>query len=102
MRTIMNRKVRVYVPSECVIEISHVTNRLAKKFGGVTVYKTESACVNDEGELIKEDVTVIEAWYKEKEHLLVFTHMMGLALHVKERCKQDCVAMEVEGEMTLV
>lgn len=102
MKNILNRKIKIYIPSVFGKEINRMSVILAKKFGGVTVYKTEGAGINDEGELIKENVTVIEAWYQEKKQLLVLAHMIDLALHVKEKCKRDCVAMEYEEEMYIV
>ena len=102
MKTILNRKVRLYIPDAYSTEISYVTKQLAKKFGGTTNYKTEGTWVNDEGDLIKEGITVIEAWYSNKQHVLVLAHMIDLALHVKEKCNQDCVAMEYEEELYIV
>lgn len=101
MKTILDRKVRMYIPSAYSTEISYVTKNLAEKFGGTTNYKTEGTWVNDEGDLIKESITVIEAWYKKKGYV-VLAHMIDLALHVKEKCKQDCVAMVFEEEMYIV
>lgn len=92
----------VYIPSDCSVAIAHTTEKLAKKFGSTTNYKAEGARVNDEGELIKEEITVIKAFYGDADYPHATAFIIDLAIDLKEELSQDCIAVEVGGEMIII
>ena len=102
MRDIKDTSVAIYIPSEFPVAIAHTTEALAEKFGGTTNIKAEGTRVNEKGELIKEEVTIIRAWYAQKSYLLATGFIIDLAVKIREDCKQGYIAIEVEGEMVLV
>jgi len=79
-----------------------VQKELAKKFGGTTTFHTEGSWVDDEGDLVEEGVEVVTAWYSSNEYVYGTAFVVDLAVRVREKANQDCVAIEVEGEMILV
>jgi hypothetical protein len=102
MRDIKDTSAAIYIPSAYKAAISKTTKTLAKKFGGTTNVKAEGTWVNEDDELIKEEVTIIRAWYAKSAYLLATAFIIDLAVRLREECKQDCIAIEVEGEMILV
>lgn len=102
MKDIKDTSAAVYIPSEFPVAIAHTTEILAKKFGGTSNIKAEGTWVNEKGELVKEEVTIIKAWYAKNAYLLATAFIIDLAVRLREECGQDCIAIEVEGEMMLV
>ena len=92
----------LYIPSEYVAAIDRIKAKMAKKFGGVTAYKAERAWINEAGELIKEDVTVIKAFFKAADYPRATAFIIDLAVTLRGELKQDCIAIEFEGGMMLV
>ena len=92
----------MYIPMEYHKAIHRTTEILAKRFGGTTNINGQDTRVNEDGELIKEGVTIIRAWYTKAQYLLTTAFIIDLAVKLREECKQDCIAIEVEGEMILV
>lgn len=81
--------------------IEVIQNDFSMMFGGCTTYKAQGAYKADNGELVKEEVTVVTANIAEldedAERLL-----LALAKFVKRRHEQECVALEVDGKMYFV
>jgi len=99
---IMDRKVAIYVPVGYTPVLSMVQKELAKKFGGTTTFHTEGSWVDGEGDLVEEGVEVVTSWYSSKEYIYGTAFVVDLAVRVREKAHQDCIAIEVEGEMILV
>jgi len=102
MLKIMDRKVAIYIPAGYTPVLSMVQKELAKKFGGTTTFHAERSWVDNEGNLIEEGAEVVTSWYSSKEHIRVLDFIIDLAIRAKEEAHQDCIAIEVEGEMMLV
>jgi hypothetical protein len=102
MRDIKDMHAAVYIPAAYKAAITQTTKTLAKRFGGTSNFLVEGTWVNEDGELIKEKVVIISVWYAQKSFLLATAFIIDLAVRLREECKQDCMAIEVEGEMILV
>lgn len=77
--------------------IDDVKKRLARGYGGYTVYRTRGGWVNDDGELIDEPVVVIEIYHDgEKERLKA--DMRDLARYVKDGTGEDSIMYVIDGE----
>lgn len=89
-------------PEELVersIEI--VQNDFSLMFGGSTTVQAQGTYKADNGEIVKENVTLVTANIAELDddaELLLTT----LAELIKSRHKQECVALEVDGEMYFI
>ena len=102
MRDIKDTNAAVYIPMEYHKAIHRTTEILAKKFGGTTNINAQGTWMDAEGNLVKEGVTIIRAWYAKAQYLLATAFIIDLAVKLREECKQDCIAIEVEGEMLLI
>ena len=92
----------IYIPSIYKKAINRTTTILAKKFGGTTNYAVKGTRLDEKENLVEEDVTVIKTFYDKEEHLFAEVFIISLAALLRESCKQDCIVVEVEGEMMLV
>jgi len=99
---IMDRKVAIYVPVGYTPVLSMVQKELAEKFGGTTTFHTEGSWIDADGDLVEEGVEVVTSWYSSKEYIRAPAFVIDLAVRVREKAHQDCVAIEVEGEMLIV
>ncbi|MCA1800345.1 MAG: DUF3574 domain-containing protein, partial [Actinobacteria bacterium] len=85
--------------TERTVEI--VQNDFSLMFGGSTAYKAVGTYKADNGELVKEAVTVVTANIAELDDDAEFL-LTTLCELVKERHQQECVALEVDGKMYFV
>ena len=99
---IMDRKAAIYVPAGYTPVLHMVQKALAAKFGGTTTFHTDGSWIDGEGDLVEEGVEVVTSWYSLKEHIRVLDFTIDLAVRAREKAHQDCIAIEVEGEMMLV
>lgn len=100
---IKDMNLAVYIPTAFNVAITRIEKLLSTRYGGVTSYKTEGAWVDDDdGELVKEPVTIIRSWYSSKEHLSQAPFLIDMAANLRDTLKESCIAVEVEGEMVLV
>ena len=99
---IMDRKVAIYVPVGYSTVLSMVQKELAKKFGDTTTFHMDKSWIDGEGDLVEEGVEVVTSWYSSKEYIRAPAFVIDLAIRAKEKANQDCVAIEVEGEMMLI
>ena len=102
MKDIKDASTAVYIPTVFTEVIAMTTALMGRKFGSTTNIKAETTWVDEDGKVIKEDVTIIRSWYDTSIHIFAIGFIIALAVKVKGRCKQDCVAVEVEGEMVLI
>ena len=102
MRDIKDANVAVYIPMEYHKAIHRTTEILAKKFGGTTNINAQGTWMDAEGNLVKEGVTIIRAWYAKTQYLLTSAFIIDLAVKLREECKQVCIMIEVEGVALLV
>jgi len=98
----MDGKVAVYIPVGYTPVLHMVQMQLARKFGGTTTFHTDGSWIDGEGDLVEEGIEVVTSWYSSKEHIRVSAFVIDIAARAKAEANQDCVAIEVEGEMILV
>ena len=92
----------VYIPSKYPVAIAHTTEKLVKKFGSTTSYKAEDVRINDKEELVKEEITVIRAIYRDAYYPRATALIIELAIDLKEELSQDSITVEVGGEMIVI
>jgi len=98
----MDKKVAVYIPVGYTPVLHTVQRELAKKFGGTTTFHTDGSWIDGEGDLVEEGVEVVTSWYSSKEYVRAPAFVIDIATRAKAEANQDCIAIEVEGEMMLV
>ena len=100
MKDVKDASAAVYIPTAFTEVIAMTTALMGKEFGSTINVKAERAWVD--GKVIKEDVTIIRSWYDSSLYILATAFIIDLAVKIKGRCKQDCVTVEVEGDMILI
>lgn len=108
----LSKKVAVYVPStmynvpmtneEHAQAVTVAVDDLTSILGGTTSYKAKGSYKADNGEIIKEDVTVVQANCTEDDFNLAVTTVIALANHLKTEYKQEAVSIEVDGQLYFV
>jgi len=100
----LNKNLAIYIPSRFDKAIFVCTRILRKKFGGNTNTNTKAigTWVNEKGEVEKDNITIIRAWYAEKDCPKVVDSLINLAKEVKEDTKESVIVIEIDGEMLLI
>jgi hypothetical protein len=75
---------------------------LSKEFGGATASSAMGAWVSNQGELIKENVTVVFAYARQEQLEESISRVYDFCLEMKNALTQEAIALEVNGEMYLI
>lgn len=93
-------RVAIYVPAEFKNEILRVQQFFNKEFGGSTVINGMGSWIGEKG-LEIEEVAIIYSNLRSLDDITI-RKVLGMARHVKSRCKQEAVSVEFSGEMYLI
>lgn len=100
---IMDKKTVIYIPSAFTAAIKQTAAALSARFGGTTITKNEGAWLDEDKKLIEEPITTLTSWYTSKEQIAdVLSVMLDLAANLRNDLKEDCIAIECNGEMMLI
>lgn len=103
--TALKHKVCVYVPSTVDVNI-HIDNRvyvehvrkvLHKLFGGATAIPAIGSYESEHGEVV-ENVTLVFSFAEELTEE-VEARILNLCDWLKDEMRQECIALEVDGQM---
>lgn len=106
----LSQKVKIYVPSTVDVNIAADNSKyvekslklLASAFGGATSYQAFGAWLSQSGELVKESITVCEAFCKEADLQNSIELIYDFCLELKIELKQEAIALEVNGILHFV
>lgn len=106
----LNQNVKIYIPSTIDINkdsdnsssVEQALSLLASNFGGATSYQAFGAWLSASGQLVKEKVTICEAFCKEIELQEKIEDIYDFCLKLKIELKQEAIALEVNGTLHLV
>lgn len=106
--------VKVYVPSTLNVSenadsslvsalVTYVATTLATLFGGATEYPAIGSYVANDGTLVRESVTVVQAFISEDNFTRAnISKVLTLAEHLCLGMTQECIGVEVDGKFYLV
>lgn len=107
----MNRQVAIYVPStingnepagQLFERFAQEAKRLfANLFGGFTAYPAIGGWVNDQGNMIEENVMVIQAYCNELDASALYS-LRRFAELMAADMGQECVSLAVDGNLEFV
>jgi hypothetical protein len=106
----LNQNIRIYVPLTTNVnesfdnseKVNETLTLLAGYFGGATTYEAFGAWLSVSGQIVKERVTICEAFCKESQ---VQEHIEGVydfCLKLKTELAQEVIAFELNGVMHFV
>ena len=103
-------QVKVYVPSTIGVReafnsvewIDKTMSLLSSEFGGSTATSALGAWVSNQGDLVKENVTVVFAYARQEQLEQSIDKVYSFCLEMKQALGQEAIALEVNGEMYLV
>lgn len=102
--------VKIYVPStyninenlDCSAWIDKTLTFLAEKFGGATASEALGAWLSLEKGLVKERITVVFAYTTSNDLSENINSVYDFCIEMKEKLKQESIALEVNGELYFV
>jgi len=92
---------KIYVPSKENEILEDLAKRVSEWFGGCTlVPNCKGFWLNDSKELVKDEITIIEAYFNERELTKgkAQLFLVNLASFIKRRLKQTCVLYTIDSE----
>lgn len=103
-------QVKVYVPSTIGVReafdsmewIDKTMSLLSNEFGGSTATSALGAWVSNQGDLVKENVTVVFAYARQEQLEQSIDKVYSFCLEMKQSLGQEAIALEVNGEMYLI
>lgn len=103
-------QVRVYIPSTINVKESFDSSEwknktltfLSNSFGGATASSALGAWISNQGELIKEDVTLVFAYATQDQLESKIDDVYNFCLSMKLALRQEAIALEVNGELYLI
>ena len=106
----LNCQVRIYVPSTIAVReafdgiewIDRTLALLSNEFGGATATRALGAWVSNQGDLVKESVSVIFAYATQENLENSIDKIYEFCLEMKKCLSQEAIALEVNGEMYLI
>ena len=106
----LSSQVKVYVPStigvreafETIEWVDKTLNLLSKEFGGATATSALGAWVSNQGDLIKENVTLVFAYARQENLENSIARIYEFCLEMKIALGQEAIALEVNGELYLI
>ena len=107
----LHSKVSIYVPSTTNVNeqtdntamVDYVHTKLSEMFGGATCAPAIGGWVSEQGELVKERVTIVYAFCTDEQldkHLE--QDVLPLCEQIKNDMSQEAVSLEVNGELYFV
>jgi len=106
MKTILNQKLTVYVPSTIGMEnidnqehVEHVATILSQLCGGATAIPVNGYYMSASGNLIKENTVQVFAYTSFWNLRKIRKNIQELANWIKLEMSQESVALEINGKM---
>lgn len=102
--------VKIYVPSTISISqffdssewVDKALNLLSVEFGGATSSKALGAWTSQNGELIKENVTIAFAYTSQDKLESKIESIYDFCLDMKKELGQEAIALEINNELYLI
>ncbi len=102
--------VKIYVPStmdvkerfDTQIWVDKSLNLLSCIFGGATASKALGAWISNNGELIKENVTMVFSYATQTQLEKGIEEIHDFCLEMKRELSQEAIALEVNNELYLL
>lgn len=106
----LSSKVEIIVPSTVnvgeLIDNTEYVNRVATKlsnmFGGATATNSQGFYVSDEGNLIKENSTIVYSYCTEDDLENNLDDIIRICEQLRDEMTQECVGLVVNGEMYFI
>ena len=106
----LQSQVKIYVPSTINVKekidskewVDKTLELFIELFKGGTCMNALGVWRSSEGELIKEEVTLCYAFCKEDELKEGINKLYNHCLEIKYKLKQECVSLEINGELYFV
>jgi hypothetical protein len=107
----LSNEIKIYIPStngsETITQEQHdkwvddALTRFSNLFGGATAVDGKGAWVNEQGELVKEDVTIVYSFALKLKNSNI-DEVVHYAKQIKDELNQSSVSVEVNGKMYFV
>lgn len=94
----LNNKVTLYFPNSHPDNVNRIVERITKDVGGCTVTPNNQGYWNNGNEIVQDDITLITV-FCDDETIPLLVH---LANNVRVEYRQDCVALEVNGQLLFI
>lgn len=102
--------VKIYVPStlnitevaDTQIWIDKSLNLLSVKFGGATASKALGAWISSQGQLVKENVTMVFSYASQHQLEQGIEEIHDFCIEMKRELAQEAIALEVNNELYLI
>lgn len=105
--------VKIYVPSTVDVKsvlcasqagewIDKTLNLLSNEFGGATSTNALGAWCSTQGDLIKENITLVFAFAPQNQLETSIDKIYDFCLSMKKELNQEAIALEVNGELYLL
>ena len=106
----LSSQVKIYVPStmnvnenfDSIAWVDKTLELLSKEFGGATSTAALGAWVSNQGDLIKEKITMVFSYAKQEQLERSIDKIYDFCLTMKIELKQEAIAIEVNGELYLI
>jgi len=108
----LNRKIALYVPGTTDVNVPapeqqaaavvHALEQFAEWFGGATVIDGQGAWMSDEHGLVVEPVRIVYCFTDAEGLAKHLSEVKLLARHVCRAMSQECVSLEVAGELQFI
>jgi len=106
----LSGQIRIYVPStiktkesfDSTAWVNDTLSLLSKEFGGATSTIALGAWVSAQGELIKENITMVFAYAPQDKLEKSIETIYDFCISMKLSLKQESIALELNGEMYLL
>jgi hypothetical protein len=109
MELIMKNNIVLYLPTDSESAIVHYSKELSKVFGGCTIIPgCKGAWLDDSGKLIRDNITLLKCFIVDdfdcsSTSILTWDAIArNFAEEVKLDFNQDCVSLEINGELFFI
>lgn len=106
----LDSTIKIYVPSTTNVDqcadtsewIDKTLSLLSASFGGATCTQALGCWISNQGNLVKEDVHLCYAFFREADLKKHFDAIYDFILEMKRELSQECIAMELHGKLYLI
>lgn len=106
----LRHNVRIFVPSTIDVDkeldntgyVDAILKDFSEKFGGATSYLAMGAWSSPQAGLVKEKVTIVEAFCTEAQLEENIEKVIELAEDLKRELKQEAIALQINNELYFV
>lgn len=106
----LSGQIKIYVPSTIHVNQSFDNSKwvddtlslLCSEFGGSTSSKALGAWLQSNGNLVKEDVTIVFSYVAQDQLEKSIDKIYDFCLLMKQNLSQEAIALEINGEMYFI